>query len=365
MVRSLSDRKEEDIELTHLIDIGLWQSMLNSLSAELGADIRVVSKDREVILQSRPAGLCREAMKRKAKHPACFECCAIEDLASCEDGGFALCAYCDSAINYVFNLRVDSIQGHVIIGPVWIAEKGKRPAVSRLARKFGIGQTKFAQLSSKLTAYSLEEFRKAGEMVHSAMLVIAQTIGTNLDLVKEVGELRSALLSERRRTWQQMVKDGLTGTYRYNYGLARLKEEVARVEVYGGRNKRGEASPHSLSVAVIGIKQFHAYIDRHGPEAGRSFLSNVGSILQKRCRCTDLSARLSDEEFFLILPSTNEQGVRTVLTRIRDEVQKLAISDEDEDSSDFPVLAEGAATYPDDGEKGRELLRKALERVRA
>jgi diguanylate cyclase (GGDEF)-like protein len=338
--------------------------MLDSLSAQLSAGIRIVNQNRETILQSRLAAICMEAMKREAKHPACSRCCDIEDLLSYDDGGFALCPYCDCAINYVFNLRVDSVQGHVIVGPVWIAEKRDRPTVARLARRFGIGQAKFGQLAGKLASYSLEEFRRVGEMVFSAMRVIAQVLGTSLDLANEVTQLKGALLSEKKRTWQQMIKDRLTGAYRYNYGLARLKEEVARAEVYEGQEKRGSASSHSLSIAVIGVEEFRSYVEHHGPEAGRTFLKNMGTLLQKKCRRTDLSVRLSEEEFLLVLPSTGERGARVVVDRIREGIKSLPGSDAEGESNYSPSLVEGVATYPKDGQRGRELLRKALGRLR-
>ncbi len=348
------DQKGGNIELTHLIDIGLWQSMLDSLSAQLGAGIRIVSAGKETILQSHLAALCREGMKRKSKHPACSRCCDIEDLSDYDQGGFALCPYCDRAISFVFNLRIDAVQGHIIIGPVWIAEKGSRPTLARLARKFGVGQAKFAQLSGKLSAYTLEEFRQAGETVLSTMQVIGQTLGATLDLVQQVGQLRESLVTEKKKSWQKMVKDWQTGAYRYNYGLARLKEEVARAERY----------QQPLSIVAIGIEQLRSYVGRHGPEAGNAFLKNIGDLVQKRCRCTDLSVRLGEEEFLLILPSTAEEGARAVLDRLRDEGRRFSLSDETGAATEAPSLVEGMASYPKDGQKGRELLRKALEKIR-
>jgi len=359
-----TDQKGENIELTHLIDIGLWQSMLDSLSGELGAAIRIVNERMEVILQSGLAALCREGMKRAAKHPACLRCCDIEDLPSYDQGGFSLCQYCDRAINYVFNLRLDSIKGHVIIGPVWIAEKGSRPALARLARKFGIGKAKLAQLSGKLKSYPLEEFRKAGEMVFSTMRVIGQTLGVSLDLGSQLSRLKESLLREKKKTWLQMIKDRLTGAYRFNYGLARLKQELARAEIYGGQEKRGKLSHQSLSVVVIGIEQFRSYVDRYGPAAGKAVLKNIGTLVQKKCRRTDLPVRLSEEELLLILPFTTEEGAQVVLDRVRGEVRDLSVFDESGTPIEFPSLVEGVASYPKDGQKGKELIHKALEKVR-
>lgn len=349
-----SDKRAEKMELTDFIDVGLSQSMLDCVSAQLGAGIRITNAEAKVILQSGLAALCREAMRRETKHPACFTCGNIEDFSSYDEGGFALCPYCDRLINFVFNLRIGEVVEHVIIGPVWIAEKGIRPSFVRLARKFGVGQTKFTQLSRKLRPYTLEEFRKTGEMFFSAMRVIAQTLGTNLDLDKQVSTFKEALIAEKRRTWQQMIKDQLTGVYRYNYGLARLKEEVSRAERY----------KQSFSIVVIGIEQLRSYVHRDGPEAANAFLKRIGSVVQKKCRRTDLSARLSEEEFLIILPFTAEEGARAVAHRIRGEVRAFSLPGEPQSLAEPPSLVEGVASYPKDGQKGKELLRKALEKMR-
>ncbi len=348
------DQKGGSVELTHLIEIGLWQSMLDSLSAQLQAGIRILNADKEIILQSGIAGLCREAMRRAPKHPACFRCCDIEDPWSYGEGGFALCAYCDRILNFVFNLQIDGIQGHVIVGPVWIAEKGIRTTAARLARRFGTGQAKFAQLSVKLKSYSIEDFRKAGQMVSSTMRVIAQTLGTSLELVKEVGELKNALLKEKKKTWQQMVRDELTGTYRYNYGLARLKEEVARAERY----------KQSLSIVVIGIGKFRSYVDQYGPDAVDALLRGMGTLVQTKSRRTDVWVRLREEEFLLVLPFTAQEGARAMLDRLRREIETLSLFTRKGSKVEPPSVLEGVASYPTDGENERELLQKALESVR-
>ncbi len=346
-----SYEKAEDVVLTDVAEVGLWQSMLNSLSAKLGAGIRIVNNRREVILQSGLAALCREAMKRAVEHPACL---SVEGLASYDEGSFALCPYCERAINFVFNLRIDGIQAHVIVGPVWIAEAEGRPSLARMAKKFGISQAKFAELSGKLKAYFLEEFRKTGEMVLSTMRVIAHALGASLDLGNQVKQIKEALAIEKKRTWQDMVQDRQTGAFNYNYGIARLKEEVARAERY----------EHPFCIVVIGIERFPSYINRRGPEAGNAFLEGVAALLQKKCRRTDLIVRLGEQEFLLILPSTVERGARSVLDRLRGELKAFSFSDGRGTAIRAPSLVEGLASYPKDGKKAMELLHKIREKIR-
>ncbi len=328
--------------------------MLDSASAKLQAGITIFNDRGEVILRSGLAALCSEAMKREVKHTACFRCCNVQPGTGQEHGEFSLCPYCDRMINFTFTLTVDDIVSPVVLGPVWIADKGTPVTSSRLARRFGIGQARFAQLKRGIKAYSLEDFRKAGEMVCATAQAIAQSLGVSLELGQEVGELKRALMAERKRTWQQMIRDKLTGTYRYNYGLSRLKQEVARAERY----------KQSLSIVVIGIGHFRSCVDRYGPSAAQSLLGDMGKVVQSRSRRTDVSVRLREEEFLLVLPFTTEKGARAVLDRIRQEVESLPLFKEEERGVEPPSLVEGLASYPRDGKNERDLLRKALQKVR-
>jgi diguanylate cyclase (GGDEF)-like protein len=350
------DPKSGNIELTHLIDLGLWQSMLDALSAQLEAGISIVDDHRKVILRSRLAALCEEALiKREGKHPACRQCCETGPIAENDNRGeFALCPYCDRMINYVFNFRVDSAAGHVVVGPVWIAEKETPATLTRLARRFGISQGKFAQLRGSIKDYSLDDFRRAGEMVQSTMRVIGDTLGTSVELAAEVGELKQSLLTERRKTWQQMVRDKQSGAYRYAYGLSRLKEELARAERY----------KQSLSIVVIGLAQFRSYVDRYGPVAVSTLVSHIGKLVDRSSRRTDLAVRLREEEFLLVLPFTGEDGARVVMDRIEEQIRSLTLLTEDGGPAEPPALVEGIATYPKDGANERDLLRKVLSKVR-
>ncbi|MDP2895498.1 MAG: diguanylate cyclase [bacterium] len=348
------DPQSGNIELTHLIDVGLWQSMLDSLSAQLEAGITLFNDRGEVILRSRLAALCDEAMKREGKHPACFRCCEIEPVKNDDRGEFALCPYCDRMINFGFNFRVDSLAGHVVVGPVWIAEKETPATLTRLARRFGISQAKFTQLRGSIRDYSLEEFRRAGEMVQSTMRVACETLATSLELASEVGELKQSLLLEKRKTWQQMVRDKQTGAYRYHYGLSRLKEEVARAERY----------KQSLSIVVIGFAQYRSYVDRYGPTVVSTILGNIGKLIYGGSRRTDVPVRLREEEFLLVLPFTAEKGAKAVLERMEEEIRSLGLLTEDGGAIEPPALVDGVASYPQDGANERDLLRKALSKVR-
>jgi diguanylate cyclase (GGDEF)-like protein len=139
---------------------------------------------------------------------------------------------------------------------------------------------------------------------------------------------------------------------------------LARAGVFEGQERRGKASHHSLAIAVIGIERLRSYVEQHGPAAGETLLKSIGALVQRKCRCTDLPVRLSDDEFLLILPFTPEEGARAVLNRIRREMGSLSLTDEKGADLEPPSIVEGMATYPKDGQKGKDLLRKALERVR-
>ena len=115
--------------------------------------------------------------------------------------------------------------------------------------------------------------------------------------------------------------------------------------------------------------------DRHGHDAGNEILKNVARILASTIREVDLVARIQDrdttpivaryggDEFEIILPETDREGVRMAGERILAQVRK-----EDFRYGDQVLkltLSIGGAVYPDDASNSREILLKADEALYA
>ncbi len=121
-----------------------------------------------------------------------------------------------------------------------------------------------------------------------------------LDLHRQV-EAKNRLLEELALT------DSLTG----------LPNRRA-VETWGARQLSG-AARHGfpLWVVLIDIDHFKSVNDTYGHEAGDTVLKRFAEIIRNNTRYSDISGRIGGEEFLQVLTHSEEEGVRTLVERLR------------------------------------------------
>jgi diguanylate cyclase (GGDEF)-like protein len=82
-----------------------------------------------------------------------------------------------------------------------------------------------------------------------------------------------------------------------------------------------ERRPRPMALVVIDLDHFKRINDSHGHEAGDRVLADFARILRGRLRKLDRLYRFGGEEFVLLLPSTNSQGLPTVLDKLQDSLR--------------------------------------------
>lgn len=75
-----------------------------------------------------------------------------------------------------------------------------------------------------------------------------------------------------------------------------------------------------LSLAMLDLDDFKAYNDVFGHEAGNAMLRLVADILKRSFRADDIVARYGGEEFVVLL-STTQENAKTVLERVRRQIE--------------------------------------------
>lgn len=106
---------------------------------------------------------------------------------------------------------------------------------------------------------------------------------------------RSVLISlENGVMFHRSVSDPLTGLANHSFFRDRLAEEVRRAERYGSE----------LSVVLIDIDRFGDLNAKIGHGAADQLLQQVGTLLRARCSRASTVARLSADDFALIVPET-------------------------------------------------------------
>lgn len=109
------------------------------------------------------------------------------------------------------------------------------------------------------------------------------------------------------------------------------------------RNSTVRKTP--ISVAIIDIDFFKKYNDFYGHLSGDSCLRKVAKALESVVqRSGDYVARYGGEEFVIILPNTDQNGAKTVCTRILQAINSLAIPHEASTISPILTVSIGLAT---------------------
>lgn len=115
-------------------------------------------------------------------------------------------------------------------------------------------------------------------------------------------------LTERERELSRI--DNLTGA-----ANSRLFMELAQIEIE--RLKRYE---RPFSLGYIDLDNFKSMNDQFGHSIGDNILRTVVSTVRKHLRKTDVIARLGGDEFALLLPETNEETARVVISKVQDNL---------------------------------------------
>ncbi len=121
---------------------------------------------------------------------------------------------------------------------------------------------------------------------------------------------KDALAGERRLA----RSDALTGLLNSRGLNERASVEIARSQRSGGK----------LVLALIDLDHLKQVNDTLGHAAGDTILSDVGDIIQRRLRRTDIAARLGGDEFAILMPDTDGAGAGVVLESIRESVAAMA-----------------------------------------
>lgn len=117
-------------------------------------------------------------------------------------------------------------------------------------------------------------------------------------------------ISERKRLEEALRReattDDLTGLPNRREFMRIAEEEIARSRRYG----------HELVLCFFDLDDLKAVNDRLGHAAGDAALKHFAANLARHTRSTDTAARLSGDEFALLLPETDVPGAESTLCRI-------------------------------------------------
>lgn len=155
-------------------------------------------------------------------------------------------------------------------------------------------------------------------------IVVAARVQTHLDY-----HLAIRLLEKQAHT------DSMTGL-----ANRRTFDERLIVEL-----KRARREKEPLSVALIDIDEFKKFNDHFGHIEGDDCIKSIASSLGMGLkRSTDLAARYGGEEFAFILPNTDAEGAKTLLSSLLKSIEHLNLSHAPEAKYDVVTISIGFST---------------------
>lgn len=154
---------------------------------------------------------------------------------------------------------------------------------------------------------------------------------------KEKAErLANELQDANSRLKELVSRDGLTGLYNHRHFQEILEKEMARAVRYQS----------SVSLIMFDIDFFKKVNDNYGHPAGDLVLMNISRVVEGAVRPSDIVARYGGEEFAVILPETEQAGMKVFAERLRRSIEGV-VTIADKQQISVTISAGGATFTPD------------------
>ncbi|UCH30043.1 MAG: diguanylate cyclase, partial [Myxococcales bacterium] len=172
-----------------------------------------------------------------------------------------------------------------------------------------------------------------GASVRATLQALANQLAVSLANARAVRQLE-----------ELATTDGLTGCLNKRAFLAELTQKLMAAQRFGRK----------LSLIVTDLDHFKAVNDTYGHATGDRVLQELGRVLKRMKRETDLVARFGGEEFCVLCEETDARGAQLLAERVREELAGTELQTE---LGALKVTASlGVATFPDHAKSAEELF---------
>ena len=143
---------------------------------------------------------------------------------------------------------------------------------------------------------------------------------------------------------QQSITDGLTGIKTRRFFWEALSSEW----------KRASRSGRPFSIVLIDLDKFKEVNDTLGHLEGDLVLSQVGRLLEQKCRQSNVVARYGGDEFIILMPETGVDQAQILAERLRLWLATDPMLSEHHITGSF-----GVASFPVHGFSAEDIIRVA------
>jgi diguanylate cyclase (GGDEF)-like protein len=150
-----------------------------------------------------------------------------------------------------------------------------------------------------------------------------------------------------KRLEAMATTDGLTGCLNKRAFLDELEKKLRAAERFG----------RPLALIVTDIDHFKSVNDTYGHATGDVVIKELGNVLRRVKRDTDIVARFGGEEFCVLCEETETEGAVMLAERTRDELKQTTFNTE---LGKLQVTVSlGVATFPRDAKTAGDLFEAA------
>lgn len=121
--------------------------------------------------------------------------------------------------------------------------------------------------------------------------------------------------------------DPLTGLYNRRFMEQHLAEEVSKARRY----------EFDLALFLLDLDNFKSINDQYGHQAGDQLLIEIGSLVTKQLRDSDVLSRYGGEEFLVIAPNTGPAAASLLAERLRGHIQSHRFLKGFKDTQDIEI----------------------------
>ncbi len=198
-------------------------------------------------------------------------------------------------------------------------------------------------LAGKFDSYTVEK-RFLHHEGHEVWGQFSLSLARESEETAPYGILQMQDISERRRFEQRLRyladHDALTGLANRRRFRGELEQQIAFYARYGGQG----------AVLILDVDHFKHVNDTAGHQAGDNVIRGIAELLRARARVSDAVARLSGDEFAVLLPQTDREGAIRFAEDLRREVRLQSTA-----SGPEPVTVSiGVAMFGGETEEGGE-----------
>lgn len=186
-------------------------------------------------------------------------------------------------------------------------------------------------------AYRINQLKAQRDDAQGRLMDTLQQMNQRLE--REVAQRTEQLTQANQALAELAAHDPLTGLYNRHTLLERLTEELARARRH----------PQPLGLLMLDLDHFKPLNDRGGHAYGDHVLRQLGALLHPPLlRTTDRVHRVGGEEFLVLAPDTDPDGLQALAERVRSAVHAQGWPHPDAAIGWVTVAVGATLSHPDD-----------------